>query len=48
MTVNDSRRRPLRTGLALFAGFAVIVVLSTVTDPPAERRSRPDPAAGGL
>src|SRR4030095_5491723 len=26
------RRRPLRTAAALFSGFAVIVVLSTVTD----------------
>ena len=32
MPANDIRRRPLRTALALFAGFAVIVVLSTVTD----------------
>jgi len=32
MTANDIGRRPLRTSLALFTGFAVIVVLSTVTD----------------
>ena len=32
MTANDIRRHPLRTALALFVGFAVIVVLSTVTD----------------
>ena len=32
MPANDIRRRPLRSAPALFAGFAVIVVLSTVTD----------------
>jgi hypothetical protein len=31
MTANDIRRRPLRAALALFAGFAVSVMLSTVT-----------------
>jgi hypothetical protein len=47
MTVNGSRRRPLRTGLALFAGFAVIVVLSTVTDPrPKDVRGLIRPPAG--